>query len=263
METKTVVKNRFKVALCASTVIDLFTLIHPKNDIDGQVMKALQEGTLRAEDWADVEYDKLPKLLQDRSLGHISDGKYYRLENVYTLYQQIIQGKIIPHITPSTFFRLTGLNDMEMDFLDQYIVNITIDKKDASEIYGIIYDLVLKHKEAERKVKAEYRVFEMHQFKAFAVAEAAVCGLPLITNDMSLVHIKKGDYKMTKIIHSVNRDFKPLDLGVSSKVGQIITPTTMSLSSFLKSLEDERYYLYPSNRKLRINTLDDTIFINK
>ena len=37
------IKNKVKIAVDSSTVIDLFTLIHPKNDIDGKVMQALQQ----------------------------------------------------------------------------------------------------------------------------------------------------------------------------------------------------------------------------
>ena len=64
---KVMTRNRVKVAADPSLIIDLFTLIHPKNDINGQVIKSLKQGSLRAEDWENVEYEHLPKLLQDRS----------------------------------------------------------------------------------------------------------------------------------------------------------------------------------------------------
>ena len=255
------IKNKIKVAIDTSTVIDLFTLIHPKHDIDGKVMKSLQEGSLRPEDWENVPKEDLPKLLQDRALGHITNGRYYRLENVYTLLQLVLSKKVEIYITPSTFFRLTGLNDMEFDFLQDYITNLSIRKEDAEELYDIIFALAGEYVIAEQKVNPEYRVFENNFNKACIVAEAAICGFPLITNDMKLVHFTKSGYEMTEMIKEVNRNFSKANLGIKSKKENIITPTTMSLSSFLKSLEDERYYLYPNNKNLRTNREDNTMML--
>jgi len=252
-------KDRIKVALDPSTIIDLFTLIHPKHDKDGQIMKALQEGTLRPEDWQDVAFEDKPKLLQDKALGHISHGRFYRLENVYSLLQLVLNRDVEIYITPSTFFRLTGLNDMEMDFMEEYVTNLTIAKKDAIDIYGNIYDLATEYIKAEKILNPSYPTFERSRYKAYVVAEASLCGLPVITSDMTLIHTSRSGYEVTEMIKGVNRQFSQVKLGVRARSGNIITPTTMSLASFLKSLETKRYYLYPMNKELRVSEEDNII----
>ena len=238
-------------------------LFRSKNDIDGKVMQALQQGTLSSEDWAGVDEESLPKLLQDRSLGHITNGRYYRLENVYRLLQLVLDKKIEIYITPSTFLRLTKLNNIEEDFLEKNIVNLSIRTEDASEIYNVLYDLVLQYIKAERKLNPGPSAFEKNINKAFMVAEAVYCGFSLVTNDMTLVHITKNGYEMSGTIKDVNQNFTRVDLGVKSKSkkGNIVTPTTMTLSSFLKTLEEEKYYFYADNRELKTNQDDNTMML--
>ena len=128
--------RHISIAADPSLIIDLLTLIHPKNDIDGQVIKSLQEGTLCTEDWKDVEYDRLPKLLQDRSLGRAAlDGRYHYLENVYQLLQKILDGDVKIYITPLTSSRLTRLNNLEEEFLNNYVTRLSVRSEDAKEIY--------------------------------------------------------------------------------------------------------------------------------
>lgn len=258
---KVMTRNRVKVAADPSLMIDLFTVIHPKNDIDGQVMKSLKEGTLRAEDWADVEYERLPKLLKDRSLGRVTDGRYYYLENIYKLLQRIINGDVEIYITPLTASRLTGLNNIEEEFLNKYIVKLAVRNEDAEEIYSNIHKLANQYKKNEQKANTGNWVFQRDYSKACIVAEASYCGLPLITNDLALVHLDDERYGMTNIIKDTNRKFTDVNLGIKSKGGKMMTPSTMLLSSFIASLRDERYYLYPDNSYLKTNREDNTIML--
>ena len=252
-------RNRVKVAADPSLMIDLFTLIHPKNDVDGKVMKALKQGALRAEDWENIDYTNLPKLLKDRSLGRVSNGRYYYLENLYDLLQKVLKGQIEIYITPLTASRLTGLNEIEEEFLNKYIVKVAVRNEDADEIYKKIHKLANEYRKNEHKANTKDWVFEHDYSKACIVAEASYCGLPLITNDLSLVHLEDKRYGMTEIIKTTNRNFEDVKLGIKSKGGKMMTPATMLLSSFVASLRDERYYLYPENKYLKVNREDDTM----
>ena len=64
---------------------------------------------------------------------------------------------------------------------------------------------------------------------------------------------------MTNLIRETNRNFNDVRLGIKSKGGKTMTPSTLLLSSFIASLRDEKYYLYPQNRRLRTNKEDNTI----
>lgn len=258
---KVMMTNKVKVAADPSLMIDLFTLIHPKNDINGSVMRSLKEGTLCAEDWKDVEYDHLPKLLKDRSLGKATEGRYYYLENIYKLLQRIINGDVEIHITPLTASRLIGLNSVEEEFLNKYITNLKVRNEDAQEIYKKIHKLANQYKKNEQKVNTGNWVFERDYFKACVIAEASYCGLPLVTNDLSLVHFDVDRYGMTNVIRDTNRKFEDVNLGIKSKGGKMMTPSTMLVSSFIATLRDERYYLYPDNKYLKTNSDDNTIML--
>lgn len=254
-------RNRVKVAADPSLMIDLFTLIHPKNDVDGQVMKALEQGTLSSENWENIDYNNLPKLLRDRSLGRVNNGRYYCLENLYDLLQKVLKGQIEIYITPLTASRLTGLNEIEEEFLNKYIVRVSVRNEDAEEIYKKIHRLANAYKKNERKANTGDWVFDHDYSKACIVAEASYCGLPLITNDLSLVHFNEKRYGMTEVIKNTNRNFEDVNLGVKSKGGKMMTPATMLLSSFVASLRDERYYLYPDNKYLKVNREDNSMML--
>ena len=254
-------RNRVKVAADPSLIIDLFTLIHPKNDIDGKVMTALKQGSLRPEDWEGVDEKLMPKILRDRSLGKVIDGRYYHLENIYQHLQRIINGDVALYITPLTASHLTGLNEIEEEFLNKYITRVQVRNEDAEEIYKKIHKLANEYKKTESNINSGRPVFKNDYYKACLVAEASYCGLPLVTNDLSLVHTADKRYGMTEIIKTTNRNFKDLNLGIKSKGGKMMTPSTILLSSFIASLRDERYYLYPENKYLKINREDDTIML--
>lgn len=251
--------RHISIAADPSLIIDLFTVIHPKNDINGQVIKSLEQGSLRAEDWENVEYEHLPKLLQDRSLGSVIRGRYYYLENVYQLLQEVLKGDVKIYITPLTASCLTELNSVEEEFLNNYITRLSVRDEDSHEIYEKIYKLANQYKENEQKVNTNNRIFEHDYSKACLVAEASYCGLPLITNDLSLVRCNEDRYGMTNLIRETNRLFNDVRLGIKSKGGKTMTPSTMVLASFISSLREGKYYLYPQNRRLRTNKEDNTI----
>lgn len=246
-------EKKVKVAIDASGVIDLFTLIHPKNDIDGKIMTALSQGTLDARDWENVERENKPRLLQDKILGYVKDNKYFNLENTYILLQLILQDKVEICITPTTLIALTGLNNLELDFLQNHITTLSISSANSGKVYEQIYNLAMLYKKLYNEVGPTQKTSELTVHKAIVVAEASMAGLPLITSDKSLVHFtNKRQYEMANFIRQVNRDFKDVDLSVKNMANKLMSPSTITIATFVKNMEDERFYLYPDSDSLRI-----------
>ena len=78
--------SKVKIALDSSTLINIFTLIHPKNDIDGKVMKGLQTKTLKTTDWENLPSDKYPRILKDKLLGARAGSAFINLMDIYNIY---------------------------------------------------------------------------------------------------------------------------------------------------------------------------------
>ncbi|MFQ6723872.1 MAG: hypothetical protein ACLRFE_00875 [Clostridia bacterium] len=252
--------DKIKVALDASVVIDLFTLVHPRNDKDGKVMKALEHGTLFASDWEHIDYAHKPDLLKDDRFSFYKNNKYYNLENTYQLLQLILQGKVEVCVTPTTFQALTGLNSVELDFLENHITPLVITNKDFGKTYGTIIDLVFAYKKAYNQLIPRSRFNSFTTHKAYVVAEASMAGLPLITDDRSLIHCSmKNEYEMSKLIKQVNHDFTETELPIKTVAGNLMSTTTLSVAMLLKNLQDEKMYLYPDIESLRIEDNEITL----
>ena len=105
--------DKIKVALDSSNVINLFTLIHPKNDLDGKVMKGLETKTLNANDWTNLEPGKYPPILRDKFLGLRVGGAFINLMDIYNILTWIKDGTIEVYVTPTAFNELENLNEVE------------------------------------------------------------------------------------------------------------------------------------------------------
>ncbi len=250
--------SNIKVALDSSMVINLFTLIHPKNDIDGKVMKALKNKTLNTEDWRTVPLEDRPNLLRDKFLGYREGGVYPNLMDVYNILKWIINGKIEACITPTTLIELEDLNDIESEFLEKHITILPVNAEQEEYIYGQI-DKLAKEYVAAGAVKDEY----VPEFRkrtptrdAYIMAEASFCGLSLITSDgKDLIHSSSvaKDYARTEIIKKVNREYKDVNLCFTSITGKKLTTCAVLFNTFVKNIKQEKFYLYTDESSLNLN----------
>ncbi len=250
--------NKIKVALDSSTLINLFTLIHPKNDINGKVMKALETKTLNPKDWVNIPVEEYPKLLKDKFLGVRSGGIFINLMDIYNILTWIKSGKIEAYITPTAFVELENMNEVEEEFLRKYITVLTINPKQEDEIYTYIDKLANEYVKAGG-AKSEYlpKYREKSPTRdAYIMAEASVCGMSLITCDWKdLIHsnLYVKDYAKTKIIKQVNRDFKDLDLSVMSLRGSKMITCAVTFDRFVLDVKQNKLHLYSGGNDLNIN----------
>ena len=118
--------DKIKVALDSSLIINLFMLVHPKNDKEGRVLAALKNKSLSFDDWRTTPKEELPRLLIDKFLGRRSGGVYPNLMDTYNILTWILDGEIEVYITPTTLHELDDLNELEEEFLRNYVKVVTI-----------------------------------------------------------------------------------------------------------------------------------------
>lgn len=250
--------DKIKVALDSSTVINLFTLIHPKNDLDGKVMKGLETKTLNANDWTNLEPGSYPPILRDKFLGLRVGGAFINLMDIYNILTWIKEGSIEVYITPTAFNELENMNEVEEEFLRKYITILTINPDQEDEICALIDKLANEYVQAGG-AKSEYipKYRERSPTRdAYIMAEASLCGLSLVTCDWKdLIHSNQyaKDYAKTKIIKQVNREFKDVDLGFKSLKGAKMTTCAVKFDRFVMDVKQDKIYLYTDGDDLNIN----------
>ena len=222
MENANINKTQIPVAIDANLFTYLWKLANPRFDPNGEIMNKLKTRTLYVADYADKKFEELPPLLQDGYFGYSEENvdkygntfkAYFRLQDVFHLYELIINDKLQVYLTPSVFMEsLEIYKNADEGFLKHFtVINVPNEKFDS---YKKARNALADKYCEEGAMKSKYNGYNDRvepETDAVIMAEASMAGLVFVTanvkhfiDDLSMT--EGGKYRRANIIERVNNE---------------------------------------------------------